>query len=287
MAENGVKEPVIGVALDGTGYGTDGKIWGCEFLISGIDGFERAGHLRYVPLPGGDAAIRHPYRVALSHMYSAGKSDVDCLAAGLFPDIRAEERDLVVQQIEKGVNCIDTSSAGRLFDAVSAILGVCHEISYEAQAAIELESCAARAAPHVQGRTFDYDITEANGRLLVDPSPIVIGVLSAATRGEPVPLIAATFHETVVGFCRDVCGRLRGSTGLNRVALSGGVFQNRYLLARLSEELSGDGFEVLVNRQVPANDGGVSLGQAVVASELTLGAQRRDGRTAPPSEEAK
>jgi hydrogenase maturation protein HypF len=270
MVENRVLDPVIGVALDGTGYGTDGKIWGCEFLVSRLDGFERAGHLRYVPLPGGDAAVRHPYRVALSHIHAAGASDLECQAAGLFPGTPAEERDLVLQQIEKGVNCIDTSSAGRLFDAVSAILGICHEISYEAQAAVELESRAAQAMPEVSGQAFDYDIVEAEDRLIVDPSSIIRDVLSARSAGKPIDAVAATFHETVVAFCRDVCVRLRERTGVARVALSGGVFQNRLLLGRLSRVLESDGFEVLVNREVPANDGGVSLGQAMVASEQVL-----------------
>jgi hydrogenase maturation protein HypF len=270
MVENGVTERVIGVALDGTGYGTDGRIWGCEFLVSGLADFDRVGHLKYVPLPGGDAAIRHPYRVALSHLRAAGKNDLECLAAGLFPEIPEAERDLVVQQIVRGINCLDTSSAGRLFDAVSAILGVCHEISYEAQAAIELESLATPELERAAGKAFPYEISEAGGPMIIDPSGIIDGVLSARTGGEPVELIAARFHETLVVFCADVCRRLREKTGIGRAALSGGVFQNRYLLRRLTQVLSEEGFEVLLNREVPANDGGVSLGQAVVASERWL-----------------
>ncbi|MBN1459523.1 MAG: carbamoyltransferase HypF [Armatimonadetes bacterium] len=271
-AENRITEPVIGVALDGTGYGTDGRIWGCEFLVSEFGGFERAGHLKYVPLPGGDAAIRHPYRVALSHLRSAGFTDLACLAAGLFPEVQEEERDLVVQQIERGINSVDTSSAGRLFDAVSALLGVCHEISYEAQAAIELESITTAAVGAPPQGPLAYDIAEVDGELVIDPSGIIRGVLSAREQGQPVETIAAAFHETVVSFCLDVCRELRDRTGLKHAALSGGVFQNRYLLGRLTDTLTKDGFTVLVNREVPANDGGVSLGQAVVASERHMAA---------------
>jgi hydrogenase maturation protein HypF len=264
--ENGVTDPVIGLSLDGTGYGTDGKIWGCEFLIADLAGFERAGHLGYVPLPGGDAAIRHPYRVALSHLYAAGEKDLAARGRGLFPDIPEDELALVVQQIEKGVNSIDTSSAGRLFDAVSAILGVCHEISYEAQAAIELES----VADENESRTYPVVISERDGRMIVDPGPIVRAVLDDLEGGAAREAVAGGFHNTVVGFCLEAAVRLRDARGVGTVALSGGVFQNRLLLRKLVEALSDGGFRVLLHREVPTNDGGVSLGQAVVANQRVL-----------------
>ncbi len=173
MIENRVTDPVIGLALDGTGYGTDGRIWGGEFLVADLTGFERAGHIRYIPLPGGDAAIRHPYRVALSHLHAAGVTDLAGTARAMFGDVPADELDLVVQQIEKGVNSIDTSSAGRLFDAASAILGVCHEITYEAQAAIELESLVGDAGHARDAGAYPYDIAEEDETLIVDPSRTV------------------------------------------------------------------------------------------------------------------
>ncbi len=265
MIENRVTDPVIGLALDGTGYGTDGKIWGGEFLVADLTGFERVGHIKYVPLPGGDAAIRHPYRVALSHLHAAGVADLAGTARAMFGDVPAEEMDLVVQQIEKGVNSVDTSSAGRLFDAASAILGVCHEISYEAQAAIELESLLGDVDRATDA--FPYDIAEEGETLIVDPSRTVRALAESAMRGDPRDRSASQFHETVVAFCREVCGRVAAARGIGTVALSGGVFQNRYLLRRLSEILASDGLTVLVNREVPTNDGGVSLGQAIVASE--------------------
>lgn len=268
MIENGVSEPVIGLALDGTGYGTDGKIWGCEFLLADLTDFERVGHLGYVPLPGGDAAVKHPYRVALSHLREAGEDDLLARGRELFPEVPEGQLALVVQQIEKGVNSIDTSSAGRLFDAVSAILGICHEISYEAQAAIELESVADETESSVYPTVF----VERDGLMVVDPGPIIRAVTDHVAAGGSRQAVAGAFHNTVVRFCREAAARLSDARGVGAVALSGGVFQNRLLLRKLVEALRTDGLRVLLHREVPTNDGGVSLGQAVIASERT----RRD-----------
>lgn len=260
--ESGEWGPVVGLSLDGTGYGPDGAIWGCEFLVSDLLGYERAGHLAYVPLPGGDAAIRHPYRIALSYLASAGVGGDSERAQKLFPLVPAGELDLVEQQIAKRVNCVDTSSAGRLFDAVSALLGVCTSITYEAQAAIELESVA---DPSSHER-YPYEILEDDG-LIVDPGSIVCSVLDAMRRGTAIAEIAGAFHNTVAAFCADVAVRLSGESGTRSVALSGGVFQNRLLLRKLVAMLESEGLRVLLPRGVPTNDGGVSLGQAVVANE--------------------
>ncbi len=283
MAENGVTDAVIGLALDGTGYGTDGAIWGCEFLVADRSDFERAGHLKYTPLPGGDAAIRHPYRVALAHLHAAGESDLSGVGHCLFPEIDGGELDLVVQQIEKNLNCIATSSAGRLFDAVSAILGVCHEISYEAQAAIELESrinrdgtgrpadrpreSASTDGGYASGPHYPYELIEAERGFVVDAGPTVLAVLADVLAGTRRAIVAEAFHNTVVRFAADGCGVIARASGIRTVALSGGVFQNRYILTNLVSSLETSGFRVLLNREVPANDGGVSLGQAVVAGE--------------------
>lgn len=267
-AENDVRGSVIGLALDGTGYGSDGAIWGCEFILADLAGFERAGHLKYVPLPGGDAAIRHPHRVALSHMWAAGVDGLLGVAERLFDDVPADELDLVAQQIEKRINTVDTSSAGRLFDAVSAILGICRHVSYEAQAAIELESAA---DPSVE-RAYPYAIAEEGG-LVVDAGPIVRAVLEEASAGVARHEISGAFHNTMVRLCLDVATRLADAHGARPVALSGGVFQNRLLLRRLLKALEDSGFEVILPRETPVNDGGVSLGQAVVANE-----RRRRGK---------
>ncbi len=274
MAENGVTAPVIGLALDGTGYGPDGAIWGCEFMVADRGDFERAGHLAYVALPGGDAAVRHPYRVALSHLHAAGEADPAGWGRQLFPRVDVNEIDLVAQQIDRGVNCIDTSSAGRLFDAVAALLGVCTEISYEAQAAIELESLINRATASVTGGPyypFQLDPeSDTDGRergFVIDAGPTILGVLGDVAAGTPREVIAEAFHNTVARLSFEAARWISQVSGLSTVALSGGVFQNRYLLASLVELLERGGFRVLLNQEVPTNDGGVSLGQAVVGGE--------------------
>jgi hydrogenase maturation protein HypF len=259
---------VIGLSFDGTGYGDDEAIWGCEFLVSDLKDFERAGHLAYVPLPGGDAAIRHPYRVALSHLAAAGVDLNSAIACELFPRVPKDELELVMQQIEKRVNCVDTSSAGRLFDAVSALLGVCSSITYEAQAAIELESVADASAE----RTYPYGLQNGDRLrddegIVIDSGPIIRGVLDDIRAGVDASEVAGAFHNTVVAFAGEVAGRLAEVRGLGTVVLSGGVFQNRLFSRKLTERLERVGLRVLLPREVPTNDGGVSLGQAVVARE--------------------
>lgn len=262
MAENGIAEPVVGLALDGTGYGTDGNIWGCEFLVADLAGFERAGHLANVPLPGGDAAVRRPYRVALSHLYAAGGDPLVEESLRLFDGIPPTEIDLVRQQVAKRVNCVDTSSAGRLFDAVSALLGVCRDVTYDAQAAIELESLVDAGVR----RAYPYGVRADGMALVIDPAPIVRAVAADAAAGVAAGECAAAFHNAVVSFSREAAVRIARERGLSTVALSGGVFQNRLLLRSLVRALESDGLRVLLNRSVPANDGGVSLGQAAVAA---------------------
>jgi hydrogenase maturation protein HypF len=262
MAENGVTEPVVGLALDGTGYGTDGAIWGCEFLVADLAGFERAGYLANVPLPGGDAAVRRPYRVALSHLYAAGGDALVERSLRLFDGVPPAEVDLVRQQIAKRVNCVDTSSAGRLFDAVSALLGVCREVTYDAQAAIELESLVDAGVT----RAYPYEMRAGGGALVIDAAPLIRAIAADALAGVPVGECAAAFHNTVVSFCRETTRRIARERGVTSVALSGGVFQNRFLLRSLIRALESEGLRVLLNREVPANDGGVSLGQAAVAA---------------------
>ncbi len=258
----GRPDPVVGLALDGTGYGADGSIWGCEFLVADLAGFERVGHLKNVPLPGGDAAVRRPYRVALSHLYAAGGDPLVEESLPLFRGVPPAELDLVRQMIAKRVNCVDTSSAGRLFDAASALLGVCREVTYDAQAAIELESLVDAGV----SRAYPYGMRADGGMLVVDPAPIVRALAADAVAGVAAGECAAAFHNAVVSFSREAAGRIARERGIADVALSGGVFQNRLLLRRLVRALESDGLRVLLNREVPANDGGVSLGQAAVAA---------------------
>ena len=257
MAEHGLtgERPVIGVAFDGTGYGSDGAIWGGEFLLMDYASFRRAAHLKYVPLPGGDAAIRRPYRIALAHLWAAGvKWDGD------LPPVQAatdEERAVLAQQLEGRINTVPTSSSGRLFDAVSSLAGVRQEVNYEAQAAIELENMVEDDV----AEAYRFDHGEA-----IDPAPVIRDVVADVKSGVPAGVIAAKFHNGMAGMIYGACLRLREESGVNEVALSGGVFQNVTLLNRVLPRLGEAGFVVYTHRLVPPNDGGLSLGQAVVAA---------------------
>ena len=254
MAENHLAGRVIGVALDGTGYGTDGRIWGGEFLIADYADFRRAAHLAYVPLPGGDAAVRRPGRMALSYLLHAFGSVDD----NIVPGLSAEEAYAVKMQVERGLNSPLTSSMGRLFDAVSALLGICSEVTYEGQAAIELEARAVGPAD----RTYSFDMIENQ----IDVRPVIREIVDEIKKGTPAETISSTFHSTVAEMVAKVCSSLRDETGMNRVALSGGVFQNALLLTMALERLEASGFEVFRHSAVPTNDGGISLGQAVIAA---------------------
>ena len=261
MAENGSKGPVIGVAFDGTGYGDDGLIWGGEFLVCDLAGYRRAAHLRYLPLPGGEAAVRRPCRMAASYLLDAfGPAILD----EDLPPVRAlgtAELDVLQKQIRGGINSPLTSSAGRLFDAVSSLVGIRHEVNYEGQAAIELETAADL------GTDGYYDWTVLPGSpLILDSAPLIRQVVEDVRREVSAGVIAAKFHNTVARMVAAVCGVLRDETGIGVVALSGGVFQNLVLLGRTNRLLKERGFEVLTHHQVPPNDGGVSLGQAVIAN---------------------
>jgi len=250
MAENRLREKVIGVALDGTGYGTDGKIWGGEFLVCDFGGFERRFHFRYVPLPGGDTAIRQPWRVALSYL-----RDADLQPLHTLDRVPVNERQVVEAMLTRGINAVDTSSCGRLFDAVSAILGIRLETSYEGQAAIELE---ALAAP---------EITDSYPFALTDITVDFRETIRALVRdiGEP-HRASACFHNTVAEAIAEACRRLAQADRIQRVCLSGGTFQNLYLLKRTVQLLRSAGLEVYLHAKVPPNDGGLCLGQAMVAN---------------------
>ena len=257
MAENGLtgERPVIGVAFDGTGYGIDGAIWGGEFLVADYASFRRVAHLKYVPLPGGDAAIRKPYRTALAHLWAAGVDWDDRLPAVAAAPLG--ERPILLQQLKQGVSVVSTSSVGRLFDAVSSLAGVRQEINYEAQAAIEFEMLV------------EYGVEEAYSFSLsgeeVDVSPCIRSVVADVRAGIPAGVIAARFHNGLAQMVCEVCLCLRKETGLDEVALSGGVFQNVTLLGKTLPLLQDAGFTVYIHRLVPPNDACISLGQAVIA----------------------
>ena len=254
MAEHGLGGPVLGVALDGTGYGTDGKVWGGEFLVATLADFERLAHLAYVPMPGGEAAIKEPWRMAVAYL---GEGVPELEAAG----VPREQLAAVEQLIERRIACPETSSMGRLFDAVSALLGICTRVSYEGQAAIELEAATVPNDPVFY--PFQLDVTAVPWT--VDPREIVRAVLGDLRAGTPKGVIATRLHNTVVEIVRAVCMVARRERGLKTVALSGGCFQNMFLLERITRVLEEKGFDVRSHRLAPTNDGCIALGQAVVA----------------------
>jgi hydrogenase maturation protein HypF len=270
MAEHGLNERVIGVSWDGTGYGTDGQIWGGEFLVGDYAAFRRAAHLKYVRLPGGEVAIRHPLRMALSHLVNAYGEAAWSLDLPALARLEATERAVVRHQIETGFNSPWTSSAGRLFDAVSALLGIRDVVNYEGQAAIELEMLVAE---DVEER-YELELEEmekenrgngGNEGVLLDPAPLIRAVVDDLRAGTPRPVIAARFHNTLAQLIVDTCGIIRQQEGLNKVCLSGGVFQNVTLLRRTLHDLREAGFAPYIHHLVPPNDGGIALGQALVA----------------------
>jgi hydrogenase maturation protein HypF len=262
MADNGLdNRRVIGLAFDGTGYGTDGAIWGGEVLIADYTGFERFAHLEYLPLPGGDTAIRKPWRIAAGYAFALGL-DINDLPFNREVDL--QELTIVRQQVEKGLYAPLTSSMGRLFDAVAALAGVRNEVTYEAQAAIELEtlSRAERSTP----MPYPFDIDDMENGLIIRLKALLAAAAEDVRGGKSAGLIGARFHKTLAAMTLDVCIAARENTGIAEVALSGGVWQNQLLLNLVRDGLEQAGFTVYFHQQTPANDGGLALGQAVVAN---------------------
>jgi hydrogenase maturation protein HypF len=277
LAENKVKGPVIGVAFDGTGFGSDGTIWGGEFLLADYESFQRVGHLEYVPLPGGAAAIKRPYRMALSFLYTLLGFDFSLEGLPL-NGLNPQEIEIVKQQLKSGLNSPLASSAGRLFDAVSALAGVRGEIDYEAQAAIELEMLAPDETTKPKERAYPFSITVDQGVRVVGLVGLISSVVQDVRNRVPVPIISFRFHQTMAQIITDMCKTIVQEAGIKRVALSGGVFQNRLLLRLTTAALAKEGLSVLTHRLVPCNDGGISLGQAVI-SNFTQGARGVPGDT--------
>lgn len=262
LADNGVEGPAIGVALDGTGYGTDGHIWGGEFLIADYKKFTRMVHLEYLPLPGGATAIKKPYRTAIGYMMALGMKTDRKLPP--FQQINEEEVDIIKSQIEKKINTPLTSSMGRLFDAVAALIGIRNVIQYEAQAAIDLETCASEAGDEKE--SYAFSIIEEAGVSIIKIRELMSAVIKDWQDRRPQAVIAARFHNTVARMILESCLAISKKTGIKGVALSGGVFQNRLLSRKTKALVESAGFKVYTHRQVPCNDGGISLGQAVIAN---------------------
>jgi hydrogenase maturation protein HypF len=266
MVENSVDEPVIGIAFDGSGLGSDGHIWGGEFLVCDATVSRRAGHLEYLPLPGGDAATLRPYRIAAAYVTKLLGEQRLRQCRHIADALRDDESRVLVRQIETGFNAPLTSSMGRLFDAVAALAGVRSTIDYDGQAAIELEMQAHLCAEPWGAQRYVFGIENVNGLYVVRVAPVLDAVLRDIAEGAAVPVIAAAFHEAVVEMAVDMAMLVSRDTGIRTVALSGGVFQNRILIEMMPERLRRAGFRVLTHTLLPSNDGCVSLGQAVIAA---------------------
>ncbi len=263
LAEHHLAGPVIGLACDGTGYGDDGRIWGGEILLADARGYERLGHLAELPLPGGAAAIREPWRMAVSYLFQAfGRS-----AAGLDLELlhrrEAGQVDLLMQVIGKGINSPLTSSLGRLFDAAAALVGLKDKAAFEGQAAMMLEMCC----PGGEFPSYDFDLDEDRGRVIVNPAPLIRQMVRDLGRGKEKEEISGRFHATVIKALAAAVLKASARTGLKSAALSGGCFQNMILTAGLVRSLERAGLTVYTQNLVPANDGGLSLGQALCAAE--------------------
>ena len=257
MAEHDLHEPLIGVALDGTGYGTDDTIWGGEFMVADRSDFERVAHFKTYRLPGGDKAVEEPWRMAISVLTAEGLEEE---ARRRFPVFKGQ---FVKKMLQTGFHSPLTSSAGRLFDAVAAILGLCDVTTYEAQAAIRLQSIA---NPRLTDR-YPFGVETGARPWVLDFGPTIHAILEERGKGVPISEISAKFHNTVAASILHVCRYIRGQRELNVVALSGGVFQNDLLLRRTAEALQSRHFRVFTNTAVPLNDGGLAIGQAAVAAE--------------------
>lgn len=258
LAEHNLDEKVIGVSMDGTGLGDDGNIWGGEFLIADLAGFERFTHFEYVPLPGGDKVTKEPWRTGLSilfQMYGDKLLDMDL---DFLKSIPENNVSLILQAIKKNINCPLSSSAGRLFDAVAAITNICSVSTFHAEAPMRLESVAHQNMQY----SYSFDFGEQ-----ISFRSTIQAIIDDLHFNVPVSEISAKFHNTFINVIFAVASQIRKTRDINKVVLSGGTFQNKYLLSRLEKLLLKEGFEVYVPSKVPSNDAGVALGQLVVAAK--------------------
>jgi hydrogenase maturation protein HypF len=261
MAEHGVEKKVIGLSLDGAGYGLDGHIWGGEILVGDLSGFERRGHLAYLPMPGGAKAIKQPWRMAVSYLYQAYGDEFLKLPLPFLKKVESQKIEILVKMIRQGINAPLTSSCGRLFDGVAALIGLRGTVAFEGQAAMELEMIQDNRGAN----SYAWEMTKEEGKIILQPSSIIRGVVEDIQKGFSPGLISRRFHLTLIEVLTQVCLDLREESALEKVALGGGVFQNRSLLAGLEARLQHEGFQVFSKSLVPCNDGGIALGQAVAA----------------------
>jgi hydrogenase maturation protein HypF len=263
MAENHLDGTVIGLALDGTGYGLDGKIWGGEVLVADYHGFERLAHLNYVAMPGGAAAIAEPWRMALSYLFHHFGRDFWEFDIPFTRNLDQRRAETLLRLAERGVNSPMTSSAGRLFDAVAALVGIREQVNYEAQAAIELEAALEEEKKSVG---YPFAIQGDGGRWIIDTHPLFVALVRDLRDGVPRGIISRRFHSGFVDALVRTVEMVHGRSGVDRVCLSGGSFQNGFLLEGTRRQLEASGFQVFCHAEVPCGDGGLSLGQALIAA---------------------
>lgn len=274
LFENGIKDKVIGIAYDGVGYGEDGTLWGGEFLLANCKEFKRVGHLNLVAMPGGDRAAREPKRMAIAYLYKAYKENAENKIEELwngekYSKILFKHTNInkqYIEMIEKGINSPQTSSIGRLFDGVAYLLGFNSKITFEGEAAIYLENIA----DCKEVSEYDFKIGLIDRKYVINTDEIFIGIIEDLKALVSKEVISKKFHNTVIKFTVDLCVRLGEEYGIKKVALSGGVFQNKILLEGIYNSLRKKEFIVYINKQIPCNDGGISLGQMVVANEMEM-----------------
>jgi hydrogenase maturation protein HypF len=258
MAEHLLDEKVIGVALDGTGYGTDGNIWGSEFMICDLNDFERVTHFGYIPLPGGDSATEEPWRIAISWLYKVYGMDLFRLGLPILREIDHEKIEIIIKMIDRNINCPLTSGAGRLFDAVASLMGLVHLATFQAEGPMRLESLTSADCKDL----YPYSLEKT---ICLDDT--IRSIVEDILKNTGKVTIATKLHNTIILIIFDVVSAIRLREGINKVVMSGGVFQNKYLLEGTTELLQKNDFEVYSHASVPTNDGGIALGQLAVASK--------------------
>lgn len=265
MAENGLEGQTIGVVFDGTGYGDDGTIWGGEFLLGDYKSAHRIASLHPFGLPGGDKAVKEPYRVALSLLFETFGDDARYLPLPFLNSLETDQVNVLMTMLSRGINTVKTSSMGRLFDGVSALIGVCSKIEYEAQAAIELEGLLERDLSDAE--IFTCDFIDDQGFIRLDYRPMIAEIVGCLINGShDTAHLSRRFHATIVAATQQLCQILSETYNTSQFVLSGGVFMNEYLLANTYSALKSSGFHTFVQQLVPANDGGIALGQLMVAN---------------------
>jgi hydrogenase maturation protein HypF len=269
MAENHLDGSVIGFALDGTGYGTDGNIWGGELLVTSYSDFKRAAHFEYLPMPGGAAAIHEPWRMAMSYLAHHFGRDFLKMKPPFAASLDRRKIELLLQMLDRKVNSPLTSSCGRLFDAVAALVGIRQEVNYEAQAAIELEMAIDDS---LDSGSYPLELLPNLDQSIISTHPLFEALVRDLAANTPTGIISARFHNGLIDTFVRLANDLRQRTGLTRVCLSGGTFNNRYLTNHLQRRLFENDFEVFTHREVPCGDGGLSLGQAIIAAHKIAGA---------------